>query len=150
MILGPPILIEHLVSDSFIEGLHSRSSTGGSANSGRAPPLWKLKLDFSKLIAAAVSGQNADAKGLREEIYGRNYEIFATIDRAESDVKIYMEADSTAKLMTATKTLETLEASVNTRKTEIESLSVPPCEVGPEIANRMKHIKTTVTDQHMR
>ena len=103
--MGPPILIEHLVLDCFNEGLHVRSGAGENQNRGRAPALWKLKLEFSKAISAAVSAQGADATALREEIDGRNVEILATIDRAESDVKTSMEADYTAKLMAASKAL---------------------------------------------
>ena len=68
-------------------------SGAGEKSGGRAPALWKLKLEFSKAISAAVSTQQADAKALREEIDGRNVEILATIDRADSDVRVSMEAD---------------------------------------------------------
>ena len=110
--------------------------------------MWKLKLEFSKAISAAVSNQGADAKALREEIDGRNVEILATIDRADSDVKTSMEADYTAKLYAATTSLQQFETSVTARKTRIEALNNPPCEVGAEITNRMKCIKTTIAEEH--
>ena len=56
-------------------------------------PLWKLKIEVTRAVAQRRTERKFDAAEMRAEFNGRKGDIEGTLDRAEADLKLSLQAD---------------------------------------------------------